>query len=552
MKPIPKTVRIPAGTNKVLKGFVVAVAWILLWQILSMAVHNGFLVPAPLQVLSRLLALVMTWDFWMIALWTIVRIVIGFSAGILLGVLLAILTVRVPVADLFLRPAQHVIKATPIASFIILALVWIRGGNIPSFIAFLMVLPIVWANVSKGIVQTDPRLLEMAMVYRFGRWKTIRHIYLHSVMPFFAAAATTSMGLAWKAGIAAEVLALPKMAIGTAIYDAKIYLETVDLFAWSLIVILISIILEKLLSAALRSIGHAPAVRGLQDLPPEDRSLQVMEDDARSYRTPDANRTLEELEKLEKLEELEELEVKAPDAKRTPQVKVPETNRAPEGSGTNRTPDAPETPGRNRTPGNPDEADARIFVDDISFCYKQQCVLDSFSVDLPAAGCVAFTGPSGRGKTTLFQLIAGLLQPDSGSIRAEGMPWPILSYVFQDDRLLPWFTVQGNIEVVMHDVPRRQKQERARELLTMVGLGDDLRKYPSELSGGMKQRVNIARALAIPAQVVLLDEPFKGLDPASKQSIKALLREQKTDKLLLLITHDPEDVADLADRVVCL
>ena len=116
---------------------------------------------------------------------------------------------------------------------------------------FQALLPVVWGNLSRGIQETDPQLLEMAKAYRFSSFKTIRLIYIPSLHPYFLSAITTAMGLAWKSGVAAEVLCLPKQAIGTQIYNTKLYLEIPDLFAWTVVVILLSLALEKLLRVVL-------------------------------------------------------------------------------------------------------------------------------------------------------------------------------------------------------------------------------------------------------------------------------------------------------------
>lgn len=247
------------GPVKIVKGLAVALGWILIWQLLSLWVGKELLVPSPKSVIISLASLAGTVSFWETVSLSVVRIIIGYAAGVVAGVVIAVITSAFKPLDVFLSPAQHIIKATPIASFIILALVWINGSNIPSFITFLMVLPIIWGNVSKGIAETDKHLLEMARVYRFGRIKTFRTVYFHSALPYFAAAAATSMGLAWKAGIAAEVLALPGIAVGTRINDSKIYLEMPELFAWSLVVVIISMLLEKAITTLLGKIGRSAA-----------------------------------------------------------------------------------------------------------------------------------------------------------------------------------------------------------------------------------------------------------------------------------------------------
>ncbi len=151
-------------------------------------------------------------------------------------------------------PLISLAKATPVASFIILALVWIKKNGVPVFIVFLIVLPIVWANVSEAIKNTDKSMLEMAKVFRFGKLKTIKEIYVHSVLPYFAAGCTTALGLAWKSGVAAEVISLPQSSVGYHLYRSKITIETADLFAWTLVVIILSVLLEKLITALLKKI----------------------------------------------------------------------------------------------------------------------------------------------------------------------------------------------------------------------------------------------------------------------------------------------------------
>ena len=145
----------------------------------------------------------------------------------------------------------RVIRATPVASFILLILLWTDRSVVPGVIAGLMVLPVVWGNLCRGIRETDPKLLELAAAYRFSWWKRVRLIYLPSLRPYFLAAVTTAMGLAWKSGVAAEVLCIPRPAIGTQIYNSKLYLDIPDLFAWTVAVVALSLLLEGLLRALL-------------------------------------------------------------------------------------------------------------------------------------------------------------------------------------------------------------------------------------------------------------------------------------------------------------
>ncbi len=224
----------------------VAALWLVLWQLVCVAVNMELLVVSPLTVLRRLIELGQTADFWRFALGSLGRILVGFGLGCVVGTLLAVVCAACSFSRAFFSPAITVIKSTPVASFIILALVWLTGQYVPIFIAFLMVLPVVYANVYQGIGEVDQKLLEMAQVFGMSRRKKLTKIYMPSVMPYFMAASRTALGLAWKAGVAAEVIGVTKGSIGRQLYYSKIYLETADLFAWTAVVIVLSLLLEKL------------------------------------------------------------------------------------------------------------------------------------------------------------------------------------------------------------------------------------------------------------------------------------------------------------------
>jgi len=219
--------------------------WLLLWQGAALAVGEELLLPAPLPVLGRMLSLLREGSFWLSCGHSLGRILLGFLLGVFFGCLLAVLSAAAPPAGDFFAPAMAAVKATPVASFVILALVWLRGGQLSVFISFLMVLPMVWQNVGQGIAGADRRLLEMARVYRFSPQAVMRAVYFPAVLPHLLSALRVGLGYAWKAGIAGEVLAIVPGSIGGRLHDAKTYLEMVDLFAWTGFIILLSVVLEK-------------------------------------------------------------------------------------------------------------------------------------------------------------------------------------------------------------------------------------------------------------------------------------------------------------------
>lgn len=231
--------------NKWIKKVIMILLWLLLWQWAYIQIQKEILFVSPFDVLKTIVNLSAKKEFWNTIFYSLLRIMIGYFLGITAGIFGAIITFRIPFAYEFFSPAIGVIKATPVASFIILALLWMRTGIVPVFISFLMVFPIIWTNMIAGIKNTDNQLLEMAKVFQFSWWKKIKLIYIPSVFPYFMASCVVSLGLAWKSGIAAEVISNPKFSIGSQLYDSKIYLETAQLFAWTAIVILLSVLLEK-------------------------------------------------------------------------------------------------------------------------------------------------------------------------------------------------------------------------------------------------------------------------------------------------------------------
>jgi len=187
---------------------------------------------------------------------SLLGILLGFLAGVGAGSLLAWLTWASPLLDALFSPLLRLIRTAPVASFIILALLWLTSRTVPMVIAGLMVAPILWSSTKAALEEADQSLLEMAKAYRFSRWTTFRLIYLPQLLPHWTAAAATAMGLAWKSGIAAEVIALPRDAIGTNLYRARLLLNTEELFAWTVLVICLSFLLEQFFIRLMARLGR--------------------------------------------------------------------------------------------------------------------------------------------------------------------------------------------------------------------------------------------------------------------------------------------------------
>ena len=236
--------------SKTIKYVLICAIWIALWTILALFVNNTVFLPSWQDVLMRLFELFFNGNFWVTVFASLMRVLLGYLLGIILGILFALTGKNDFVSGLF-SPIKNIIRATPVASFIMLAWVWLTRNNIPSFVGMLMVVPVMWGNLSEGIKNFNGDYLKFARCYNLSKSKKIKHIYLPQLMPYFTSALFTCSGLVWKAGIAAEVLCQPQTSIGTQLFNAKSTLETTDLFAWTTVIIVISLLLEKIVKVLL-------------------------------------------------------------------------------------------------------------------------------------------------------------------------------------------------------------------------------------------------------------------------------------------------------------
>ena len=228
-----------------------AAFWLLVWEGASLALASTtggrmLLLASPVQALGRLIDLAGTPEFWQAAAFSSLRILGGFFLSCVLAVALASLAARLRWVRELLSPLVAVVKAVPVVSFIILALIFFSSENLSLLISALMVFPPVYLNVLEGIGHTDVQLLEMARVFRVPLARQLRGIYLPAVLPYFRSAVSLGLGLCWKSGAAAEVIGLPAGSIGEALYTAKVYFQTGDLFAWTAVIVAVSVIFERL------------------------------------------------------------------------------------------------------------------------------------------------------------------------------------------------------------------------------------------------------------------------------------------------------------------
>lgn len=220
--------------------------WCVIWYATACIVNKEILVASPIDVIKRLSGLISDSSFLKSSGYSLLRIFGGFAAGVVFSIVLSLLTSFLPLAKSLLEPIVLIVKSTPVSSFILLALVWIDRQILPAFIAFLIVVPIMWENLSSGIKNAPKELVEVADVFGASKLNKIISVYIPSAVPFFLAACRTCLGLAWKAGIAAEVLSPPENSIGKLLYNSKIYYDTTGVFSYTLTVIILSFAIEKL------------------------------------------------------------------------------------------------------------------------------------------------------------------------------------------------------------------------------------------------------------------------------------------------------------------
>jgi NitT/TauT family transport system permease protein len=218
---------------------------LLAWQAAAMAIGQELLLVSPSKVALRLFALIGEAGFWKTVLFSFARIISGFLLALAAGSLLAAAAGRLKAVETLLWPWVITIKSVPVASFIILCLIWLSSRQLPVFIAFLMVFPVVYSNLLEGIKCADSKLLEMARLFKVPLLRRVKYIYLPHLRPFVLSACGVGLGLAWKAGVTAEIIGIPGGSIGERLYEAKVYLDTADLFAWTVVIVLVSVAFEK-------------------------------------------------------------------------------------------------------------------------------------------------------------------------------------------------------------------------------------------------------------------------------------------------------------------
>lgn len=230
--------------------------WLTVWEVADRVIQNRIVLSGPLHILSSLIDQITSPDFLIICTTSFFRIAAGFLLSFVTGFFLALAAYHIRLVRMFLEPLLVTLKTVPMISFVIMLLIWVGNQALTIYLSFLIVLPLIYTNTLTGFEHVDPNMLEMAKVFGLSPWKKFLYIYRPAFMPFLSSGCRVALGMSWKSGIMAEVVGTPKPSIGREMFAAKQYLATADLFAWTVVVIVLSLAFEKLFLILIKLAGR--------------------------------------------------------------------------------------------------------------------------------------------------------------------------------------------------------------------------------------------------------------------------------------------------------
>ncbi len=460
--------------HKYMKNAVIILCWLIVWQIAAVHIDNHILLVGPIQVLKAFAQNVIQPDFIKIVLSSLTRIGLGFFLALFAGMISGAVSYRFSIVEDILAPVIQTIKSIPVASFVVLLLIWFGSRRLSFFISFLIVFPNVYVNMIAGLKSADAGLLEMAKVFHIGRGKRFFYIYRPALMPYLSSCLKISLGMSWKSGVAAEVIGLPDHSMGERLYMSKIYLDTAGLSAWTLSIILVSFLFEKAVLWLVKRFAEWKPY-------PKFHAAGFRE---------------KEIRKTESL---------------------------------------------GNTKKYADQIREQIKISHIDKSYGELSVLQDFSMSMKKGQRYLLMAPSGSGKTTLLRILTRLDNADRGE--TADMPRRV-GMVFQEDRLCEEYDAICNIMLGMSvgNMSDRQIGEYIRQEAAKILPEDCLTKPVRELSGGMRRRVALMRAVLSQSDMLILDEPFTGLDEENRIRCAEYLLENLKGRTLLVTTHREDDI----------
>ena len=247
-----------------IKKISILIMWLLIWQTGAALIDNDILLAGPVDVGKALGRLLITWEFYKICMASLWRILAGFLMAFASGILAGGLFYALPPAEELFEPVLSVMKSIPVASFVVLLLIWQGADDLSVWISFFVVFPNACVSMKNGLKAVDRRLLEMADIFKIRGFRRLLYIYRPALMRFLSSGMEICVGMAFKSGVAAEVIGVPDFSIGERIYISKIYLDTPGLFAWTIALIFLSFLVERLvlrgmalLAGPVKEIGRA-------------------------------------------------------------------------------------------------------------------------------------------------------------------------------------------------------------------------------------------------------------------------------------------------------
>ena len=583
------------------RNIFIAAVWLVLWYGLDRLICNEILFAGPAATMRSLIRLLGTSEFYISVVSTLLRIAAGFAAGAAVGIAAAVLGYRVRAVGAFLAPFVMVLKSTPVVSFVILLLIWAGNKNLSLLICLLVVAPILYLNTMSGLRAVDIKLLEMARILHMPYRSRIRYIYIPQLRPSLASALSLSLGMSWKSGVAAEVIGQPLHTIGNALYRSKIFFETADVFAWTLVIIAMSWAFERMVRKLLAGLdvlpgggsgrtGHmvSSVTRGTgTDLAEADATGTTAETNYGSEIDASPDTDMDEIEKAntdmpvccdEILPRCSARNVRAHEMSGICEQSTEETKKIK---------DVKDDLSYKRNTCSSHSA-ARIELRSVTKSYDGKTVLQEFTAVLEAGGAYLLTGPSGSGKTTLLRILIGLESADEGEVvyrvgKAYDAPDGCATEEKQHDGKTGYDPESGcggktvYSEKTIHgrkircagetghgtDMPvsagavfqedrlceefsatdnvamifKKPDIDTIRRELSILLPADELDKPVRELSGGMRRRVCIVRACMKPSELLAMDEPFNGLDASTRDRCISYIRSRQASRTLLIVSH---------------
>lgn len=485
--------------------------WVIVWQIFAWSVGNKILLAGPWDTISAWIKEVQDEAFIRTCLYSAGRIGMGAILGCGAGIILGCFAYGKRLIREVLSPFMLFLKSVPLAAVIVLLLIWWGAKGLSAAVVFIVVMPIIYTNVLQGLSATDSQMLEMAEVFRVSRWNRFFYIYRPALGPFMESGLKTALGLSWKSGVAAELIGMPDYSIGEKMYLSKIYLDTAGLFAWTVTVIGLSFLFEKL--------GLFLWKKFCRWNPGFQRGKK-REENCRNANRRKKNFQEEEKRKVKSLRKKDSAEWGQPGKE---------------------------------TAGSP------LYLADISKTYGGKGVLNHISHTLQPGQIACLMAPSGAGKTTLLRILAELETPDGKEgagterkvgIRAERKPGtkgkqPKAAVCFQENRLAEELSAVENVMLVTG----KERQQECEAVLKQLLPEESIYRPCHVLSGGMKRRVSLARALLAEGRLLLLDEPFAGLDEENKKKAAECLLRCQRGRIVVVATHDKDDAKLLGGEI---